>query len=75
MRYDVLRSTSRSDFTSGAVCLESDDGPDTTAADPADPPPAGVFFYLVRAENSCPDGEGILSLDSSGTPATGRLCP
>jgi hypothetical protein len=75
MRYDVLRSASKSDFTSGAMCLESDSGPDTAASDPGDPPPGGIFYYLVRAEDSCPDGEGILSFNSAGTPTSGRLCP
>lgn len=72
--HDVLRSSSASDFAGSADCLESDDGSDTTAQDPADPA-GGGFFYLVRANNGCPVGEGPLGFESSGAPRVGRSCP
>jgi len=58
-----------------ASCVESNDGLDTAATDAATPPLDGAFFYLVRAENSCPAGNGSLGTDSFGNPRTGRTCP
>ncbi len=77
VRYDVLRSTQAADFVSGAVCVESDDASDRSAQDAAVPPPGGVFFYLVRAENACPNalGAGPLGFRSDGQPIQGRSCP
>jgi len=36
-----------------------------------------IFFYLVRAQNSCPGaaGFGPLGFDSAGSPTAGRSCP
>jgi subtilisin family serine protease len=53
--YDVLRSSSPSDFT-GAACVESDDGADTAARDTQIPAPGETLHYLVRAENGCGGG-------------------
>jgi hypothetical protein len=69
LAYDVLRSTDPSDFGSGTICVESDDGSDTLADDPEVPASGSVFFYLIRAENTCPDGSGPL-----GPNRTGRAC-
>jgi len=57
------------------VCIESDDGVDLTALDAANPVVGSSFYYLVRAENACPHGEGTLGVDSSGQPRSGRHCP
>jgi hypothetical protein len=65
--YDVLRSTSPSDF-SGAVCVEAD-GSDTAASDTD--VPADTFYYLIRVENAC--GEN-LGTDSDGVSRTGASC-
>ncbi len=73
LAYDTLRSAVASDFTGSAVCIESDDGPNTAAVDPALPSPGEVFHYLVRAENAC--GAGSLGADSTGAERTGRACP
>jgi hypothetical protein len=70
--YDVLRSTSRSNFVTGAICLESDDDTDVVAADPAAPGSGGVFYYLVRVQTGC---DGSLGLRSDGTVRAGRSCP
>jgi hypothetical protein len=71
--YDTLRSTSAVTF-SGAVCVESDDGSDTQASDPASPPAArDIWFYLVRAENSC--GHGPAGWHSDGTARVLPACP
>jgi hypothetical protein len=75
MRYDTLRSTAASDFNGPAVCLESDDGLDTTATDEEDPASGAATFYLIRAENDCSAGQGPLGHDSSGQPRTGQSCP
>ena len=73
--YDTLRSGFAGDFTNGTVCIESDDGVDLTALDAANPVVGSSFYYLVRAENACPHGEGTLGVDSSGQPRSGRHCP
>ncbi len=66
--YDVLRSTTPSDF-SAAVCIESDDT-DLTANDPA--VPVSGYYYFVRVENSCGDNMGA---DSDSVERTGADCP
>jgi hypothetical protein len=75
MTYDVLRSPAPDDFGTLAVCLETTEGPDTTATDTEDPASGEVFHYLVRARNGCPEGQGPLGVDSSGAPRAGRTCP
>ena len=73
--YDTLRSSAPADFVAAGACVETDDGSDTQAVDPTMPLPGGLFFYLVRAQNSCPSGEGSLGNNSSGVPRAGRSCP
>jgi hypothetical protein len=73
--YDTLRSSDPTDFVAATVCVEEDDGTDTEAEDTDSPALGGVFYYLVRAENSCPVGEGSLGIGFDGTPRTGRGCP
>jgi hypothetical protein len=73
--YDLLRSDGADDFVVGGICVESDDGSDTTAEDLQEPPSGLAFFYLSRASNDCPQGEGSLGDDSAGTERLGRDCP
>lgn len=75
--FDTLRAAISSDFTGATTCVESDDAADTHADDPTLPVPGQTFFYLVRAENSCPAGQnmGPLGYRSDGTPIAGRVCP
>jgi hypothetical protein len=73
--YDTLFSAVPWDFTSEASCLESDDGPNTTATDAATPPVGTVYFYLARAQNACALGTGSLGTDSFGAIRQGRTCP
>lgn len=73
--YDTLRSTTPTNFTSSAICVESNDGSNLLATDATTPAPGGVFYYLVRAENSCPSGQGVLGRNTAGTPTPGRSCP
>ena len=73
--YSTLRSTAAGNFAGGATCVESQDGSDTSATDGAVPPSKGTFFYLVRAENLCPMGQGTLGMGSGGNQRLGRTCP
>ena len=73
LAYDTLRSAVPSDFAGAANCLESGDGLDTTATDPAVPLAGGAFFYRVRARNNF--GPGPLGTDSSGHLIAARDCP
>jgi len=72
--YDAVRSGTASDFVSAATCVATS-SVSTSAADPAAPAPSKAFFYLVRPQNGCPDGQGPLGTDSNGTPRTARSCP
>lgn len=73
MNYDVLRSTTPSDFSvAHAVCVESD-GTNVSASDNTARPATGTaYFYLVRAENACGSNMGT---SSAGLPRVGRSCP
>jgi len=75
LSYDTLRSRVADDFV-GGFCVESDDGAGTVATDSSMLSLGEVFYYLVRAENSCPGAQGIGPLGdaSDGTPRTGRTC-
>ena len=53
--YDTVRSPDASSF-SFPMCIEANDGTNTTATDEAAPLAAHAFYYLVRAENRCGEG-------------------
>lgn len=72
--YGTLRSTDPADFV-GSACLIDGDPTSTSLDEPAIPASGIVFSYLVRAHNTCPDGQGSLGDDSSGTPRSGDACP
>ncbi len=74
LAYDTLRSGTPAEFTSG-VCVESNDGSNTSSQDASVPALETFFAYLVRAGNSCPNGQGSLGNWSDGTPRAGRNCP
>lgn len=75
--YQVVRSSNAADFVTGAVCvpmnLPDEHYPQTSAEDT--PVPDGAFFYLARARNECPSGEGSWGSSSSGVPRVVRTCP
>lgn len=71
--YDVLRTPALGDFTTDAVCLNTVYL--NSATDNEAPTTGGVFGYLVRGVNGCPNGIGSLGTDSSGNPRAGRPCP
>jgi hypothetical protein len=72
--YDTLRSSSPGDFTS-AACIETDDGTDGQSNDPAIPAASFGFYYLVRAGNACPAGEGPLGPNGSHAQRFATACP
>ncbi len=73
--YDVIRSGDPADFVTNADCIESGDGSDTQAVDSDPLPPGEGFYYLVRAVNGCPDGEGPLGNATGGIPRIATSCP
>jgi len=66
--YDVIRSSNPADFGVSAVCMETDDGPNTTATHGTDPAPGAVVYFLIRAEDPC----GMGSIGDSAR--TARTC-
>jgi hypothetical protein len=72
--YDVLRSGDPDDFGTGIVCVEPNDA-DRMAIDTDIPPWWGLYYYLIRAENACPEGQGPLGESSGGVPRVGAACP
>jgi len=72
--FDVLRGIRPFDFISGTLCVLSDT-PNLATTDAEMPSAGTAFFYLVRAQNSCPNGQGSLGTDSNGVLRTGRTCP
>ncbi len=73
--YDAIRSVTPADFVASASCLPVAGPGVTTCSDMSDPGTGGVFFYLVRATNTCPSGDGPLGSPPNGTPRVGRSCP
>jgi len=73
--YDTLSSTVPNDFVTGVVCVESNDGADTQAVDAGTPPSGVTNYYLVRAQNDCPDGLGSVGLDEDGQVRIASDCP
>lgn len=73
--YDTLGATDPEDFLLSAFCVEADDGLDTEATVSGAPPPGTSSFFLVRAQNRCPAGEGPLGWRADGTPRPGLSCP
>jgi hypothetical protein len=71
--YDTLRSADPANFVSALTCVEADDGLDTTSTDTGVVSP--LAFYLVRAENACPAGQGSVGTDSDGVPRVAGACP
>lgn len=71
--YDVLRSSSATDFVGGGTCVETGDA-DTVYLEPGDPPSGEIWYYLVRPSNACP-GAGPLGVTSAGGERVGLTCP
>jgi len=71
--YEIVRSRVASNFLNHPtnVCLDAG-GTQTQFTDPQIPPSGGVFYYLVRARNSC--GPGSSGTRSNGTPRQVRDC-
>lgn len=73
--YDVLRSDSGSRFAVEAVCMTLADPGAPNAVELDTPPVGGLFAYLVRAVNDCPDGLGSLGEGSGGDGRSVPSCP
>ena len=74
VNYGTLRSDDASDFD-GAVCLVAGDPTATSLTEAATPVSGAAFYYLIRATNTCPEGQGSLGNTSSGSPRSGVTCP
>ena len=53
--------------------LDASAGP--MVGDASMPAFGSALYYLVRAENACPAGQGPLGFGSDGTPRQGIACP
>jgi hypothetical protein len=71
--YDTLRSFSRSDFSAGGNCIDTNGTDSTTTLTTPALTPGQALYFLVRAESSC--GPGPLGFTSAGTAIVGRSCP
>jgi len=74
VHYDAIRSTVASDFTASGACVATDES-STSLSDPTTPLLQQPFYYLVRAQNSCPQGNGPLGSGSNGAPRAAIDCP
>ena len=72
--YELIRSPVASDFVTVTACPAAADPADPLRVDPELPALGSVFYYLVRARNACPNGEGPLGFDWMGQPRNGT-CP
>ena len=70
--YDLLVSSSSSDFSPGVASCLLTNSSSTTTTDAVAPLTGHIRYYLVRAENAC---GGTLGSTSAGVPRTGRSCP
>ena len=75
-RYETIRSPNALNWlTSGASCVAPADPVATQNADAAVPAPDVVWFYLIRATNNCPQGDGPLGRRSNGIERKAIDCP
>ena len=73
--YDTIRSTDPSDHVTAPLCVEFDDGSDLSAIHLDTPGAGSAYFYIVRAENACPNGSGPPGFDSNGVERPAAVCP
>jgi hypothetical protein len=73
--YDTLRAGHAGDLSVDAFCVETDDGSDLQSTDLGTPAEGEVFYYVVRAQNDCPSGEGSLGTDWLGVQRVAPSCP
>ena len=73
MLFDTVMSGDPSDFVTTAVCVETDDGPNTDSQHGTDPAVGQVYYFVARPENPC--GHGGSGHRSDGTPRVARTCP
>jgi len=75
IRYDVIRSTTPDVWDDGSICVDADNTTSTSAIDTAVQGSGEAAFYLVRAENDCPDGSGSIGDYPNGQPRLAIECP
>ena len=73
--YEAIRSTDPGDFVAPAACLAFADPSVPECTDASDPALGTAFFYMARAKNACPQGEGDLGFNSHGHLRVARSCP
>jgi hypothetical protein len=74
LTYETLRSINPINFVTSTLCLPDADATDTEVVDAEVPGAGGVFCYLARAVNGCPDGQGPLGRSSANQPRQGTDC-
>jgi hypothetical protein len=72
--YDLIRADVKNNFTGGGSCILTNTT-STTQTTSQNPALGHAYYFLVRAENSCPAGQGSLGTYSNGAPRTARTCP
>jgi len=72
--YDVLKAPAPASFEAAASCLMTD-GALTSVADPSGPPADSISYYLVRAENACPQASARVGVNAAAAPRPARTCP
>jgi hypothetical protein len=75
VRYEAIRSADPGNFVTDTSCLAHADPAAAQTIDTENPAPGAVFYYEVRAQSSCADGEGPLGRGSNGLARVGRSCP
>ena len=75
LTYDTLRTGIASNFLGAADCVETSDGPNTSAVDLTTPSLGQAFFYLGRTKNACAQGVGTFGANGQGIPRATRSCP
>jgi hypothetical protein len=73
--YEALRSENAANFVSLTTCMVLGDPSIPEGFDSEEPPPSEAFYYLVRATNGCPNGDGSLGRNSEQVPIEGKACP
>ncbi len=73
--YEAIRSADPADLVAPAACLAFADPAVPECTDASDPALGTAYFYVARAKNACPRGEGDLGVGSDGLPREGRSCP
>ena len=72
--YELLRGSGANNFVTGTACIGVGSA-EPRATDPTLPVLGDVLYYLARAVNDCPGGDGSVGQSSAGEPRPARSCP